>query len=191
MTTLAEKAAEAAAKMQKSNPSVSPDAPAAGRKRIPLSVPERKLEVPDLPGYYLRWFRGTPQRLAQAERAGFEFVRPSEVQVNNTLLSGDASHHGSTDLGERVSIVEGSEIGEGGQAVRLYLMKQKMEHYLEDTKASQERNDSIADALTAGFRQGQVGGQAPGETAVDAQSRYVDPRRMKVPDFFTRKAPRK
>ena len=177
---------DAVEKMQGSNP-------AEGRQtlgRIPLSVPQRKLEVPDIPGYYLRWFRGTAQRLAQAERAGFDYVTPDEIQLNNVTLGGDARKDGNTDLGSRVSVVEGSEVDGGGQAVRLYLMKQKMEHFKEDQAIIQDRNDQIADALTANFKQGTIGGRDQGETAEDSKQRYVDPRRTRVPDLFKRKVPK-
>jgi hypothetical protein len=169
------------------NPTVRIGETPAARKRIPLSVPQRKLEVAPIPGYYLRWFRGTPARLAQAERAGFEFVDEDEVQMNSTHLGGNALHTGSTDLGTRVSVIEGSETDGAGQAVRMYLMKQKLEYYHEDAKTIQARNDLVADALTTGYRQGQVGGQAPGETAADVNLRYVDPKRTKVPDLFRKK----
>ena len=169
------------------NPSVLPGKEPGARKRIPLSVPQRKLEVTEIPGYYLRWFRGTSVRLAQAERAGFEFVSPEEVELNNHDLGGDAVSSGSTDLGTRVSIIEGSEVDGSGQAVRMYLMKQKLEHYHEDVQIIQDRNDKVVEALTVGYRQGQVGGQASGETAGDAANRYVDPKRSKLPDLFRKK----
>lgn len=188
MTTLQEKAAEASAKMQKENPSIEATKPlAAERRRIPLSVPTRKLEVPAIPGYHLHWFRGTPQRLAQAERAGFEFVGEDEVELNNLSLGGDATKAGNSDLGSRVSVIEGSEVDGGGQAVRMYLMKQKMDFHTEDMKIAQARNDSVADALTAAYRTGTVGGVDSGERREDLQSRYVDPKRTRVPDLFRRK----
>jgi hypothetical protein len=187
MTNLSEAAAKAKETMQRENPSVSPDKPTAERTRIPLSVPQRKLEVPDIPGYYTRWFRGTPQRLAQAERAGFEFVTPDEIQLNNVSVGGDAKKDGNSDLGTRVSVVEGGEIDGVGQAVRMYLMKQKLEYYQQDAALSQKRNDSVADALTAAYHQGSVGGPAPGERPEDQAARYVDKARSKVPDLFRRK----
>ena len=192
MSDLTEKAATARALMERSaqNPSVAPGKPARERNRIPLSVPERKLEVPGIPGYYLRWFRGTAQRLAQAERAGFEFVTPEEVQLNNVSMGGDARKDGNTDLGSRVSVVEGGEVDGGGQAVRLYLMKQKLEYKKEDDAVIQARNDKTVQALTASFRAGSTGGQAAGETAEDMQHRYVDPKRTKIPEFFRKKTPR-
>lgn len=190
MTNLAEKAAEAKAKMAGQNPGDAGAKSSEDRKRIPLSVPQRKLETPDIPGYYLRWFKGTAQRLAQAERAGFEYVEQDEVQLNDVGLGGDGSKAGSADLGSRVSIVEGGEVDGGGNAIRMYLMKQKLEHHLEDQAISQKRNDSIADTLTAGYAQGQVGGRAEGETAQDAGLRYVDKTRSKIPDLFKRKTGR-
>lgn len=189
--SLQEKAAEAKAKMDKQNPSNSPEKPAAERQRIPLNLPVQKLEVPEIPGYHLRWFRGSAQRIMQAERAGFVFVRPDEVQLNSVSLGGDANHSGNTDMGDRVSVVAG-DIDDQGQAVRLYLMKQKMEHYLEDKKLLDERNDSVADALTAAFRNGApVAGAAPGERPDDLGNRYVSRERQpKIPDLFRRKGRR-
>lgn len=187
MTTPAQEAHEKAKqKMQAENPSATPGKPQAERVRVPLSVPQRKLEVPEIPGYYSRWLEGTPQRLAQADRAGFEFVHPEEVQLNNVSIGGDARKDGNTDLGSRVSIVQGS-IGEDGQAIRLYLMKQKMEWHLQDLLLLQRQNDGIAEALTAAYRGGTVGGQAQGETAEDVGKRYVDKARTKIPEFFRRK----
>jgi len=191
MSALEQKAAEARAKMELQNPAASLDKTAAERKRIPLSVPQRKLEVQDIPGYHLRWIRGTAQRLAQAERAGYDYVSPEEVQLNDTLLGGDGSRTGSTDMGSRVSVVEGGETDGSGNAIRLYLMKQKQEHFLEDQEVAQKRNDSVADALTAGYAQGRVGGRAEGETMEDLASRYVDQKRSRVPELFRKKSGRR
>lgn len=186
-TTLQQAATVAKEKMNESNPTVASGKTRAERQRIPLSVPVRKLEVPPIPGYHLRWMRGTVQRLAAAERAGFTFVTTDEVDINNTLLGGDATQSGNTDMGSRVSISEGGEV-ENGQAVRLYLMKQPMEFYLEDRGILNKRNDSIAASLTAQYQTGQVGGRADGEAAGDAQHRYVDQSRSRLPDIFRKKS---
>lgn len=183
--TLAEKQAQAKAHLDKQNPTVAPGKTVAERQRIPLSVPMRKLEVPEIPGYYTKWFRGTPQRLAQAERAGFVFVHPDEVALNNVSLGGDATKAGNTDMGSRVSVIEGSEVDGAGQAVRMYLMKQLMEHKLEDDAIVQARNDDIAAALT-----GQTGITERGEQQVDVDARYVDRKRTKIPDLFRKKVRR-
>lgn len=178
---LAEKAA---------NPTVSPDAlAAAGKDFIPLSVPMRKLEVPPIPGFHCRWLRGTAARLAQAERAGFVFVHPDEVKLNNVSIGGDAKKDGNTDLGARVSVAEGSEVDSGGQAVRMYLMKQPQELYEMGKKILDERNEDIAAALTAQYRDGTIGGMA-GESSADTDKRYVDKTRTRVPEFFRKKVRR-
>lgn len=181
-----ENVAKVQQQMATSNPTVAEGKTKAERVRVPLSVPQRKLEVEPIPGYHLRWIRGTVQRLQQAEAAGFTFVTPEEVSINNTMLGGDASTQGSTDMGSRVSVVEGAEI-EGGQAVRMYLMKQPMQFYLEDAAINQQRNDSIAAALTQTYSQGAIGGRAPGETSDDVGNRYVDAARSKLPDLFRKK----
>lgn len=182
---LAEKQAQAKAHLEKQNPTVAPGKTLAERQRIPLSVPMRKLEVPEIPGYYTKWFRGTPQRLAQAERAGFEYVHPDEVALNNVSLGGDATKAGNTDMGSRVSVIEGSEVDGSGQAVRMYLMKQRMEYKIEDDAINQARNDEIARTLT-----GQTGFTEQGEQRVDVDSRYVDRKRTKIPDLFRKKVRR-
>lgn len=181
-----EKQAKAEQSMASQNPTVRQEKPASDRQRIPMSVPTRKLEVPEIPGYYTKWIRGTAGRLAQADRAGFTFVHPDEVKLNNVSLGGDAKKDGNTDMGGRVSVVEGSAVGDDGQAIRLYLMKQKREHYLEDQELLQQRNDSIAHALTAGS----IGKGQGGETAEDAGNRYVDRSRTKIPEFFKKKTRR-
>lgn len=178
---------EAKQKMQNQNPSAAPGKTIAERKRIPLSVPQRKLEVPDMPGYHCRWFRGTASRLAQAERAGFIYVEENEVELNSVSLGGDASKAGNTDLGSRVSVVEGSET-ENGQAVRMYLMKQPIEFKKEDDAILETRNDGIAKALSHQFATGAPSRQAgaPSENDADMAARYV-PKGAKVPKLFQKK----
>lgn len=187
MSDLAAAALAAKEKMEKGNPTVLPGTSQAERKRIPLSVPQRKLEVPDIPGYHLRWFRGTAARLAQAQRAGYEFVRQHEVQLNSVVIGGDATKAGNASLGDFVSVIEGSEVDGQGQAVQMILMKQKMEHKLEDDAIINSRNDSVCDALVGQLQTGQVGTDR-GETSEDRAARYV-PRTQKIPELFRRKSP--
>ena len=185
-TNLQDKAAEMAAKMQASNPSVAPGKPAAERKRIPMTLPQQRLSVPEIPGFHLHWMRGTSERIAQAEAAGYQFVDTQEVELNALAIGGDASKGGNDDMGSRVSrIAGGGDVDGGGNAVRLYLMKQPMEYYLADQKLLEERNESIANTLTQNFRTGQVGGPAG-----DPSNRYVDAARTKLPTMFTKKAPK-
>lgn len=185
MNDLALKAGEAKKQMEKVNPTVTAGKSAEDRKRIPLSVPQRKLEVPEIPGYRLRWLRGTAARLAQAERAGYEFVHEDEVQLNNLALGGDATKAGNSDLGTRVSVIEGSETDGSGQAVRMYLMKQKLEYAREDDAIVQERNDRVRDALVGQMQTGSVGTERS-ESEEDRAARYV-PRTTKIPELFRKK----
>ncbi len=189
MTDLATKAAEAASKL---NPA-SERQDVSERKRIPMSLPQMSLAVPDLPGYYLYWMLGTPQRIQQALNAGYRHVTNEEIQLNNFDLGGDALKTGNTDMGDYVSVLASTGSGnyvEGGQALRLYLMKQKWEHHQEDLGLLEARNDRIADQLTSSFVKGQVGGVAPGETSADFSLRRVDPKRSAIPDLFKRKPKR-
>ena len=156
--------------------------PAAERKRIPMSVPVRKLEAPDIPGYHLHWFAGTPARIQRALDAGYEFVDQREMKLNPIGLGQDSTHSGNMNLGSRVSIVAGQD--EQGQPEELVLMKIKEEWYIEDQKLVEERNDSVAQALAGGLYGAERDGQG------DTQHRYVDKARTKLPDMFTKKRPR-
>lgn len=126
------------------NPANSP-APAnvAARKRIPMSIPQLKLQVPDIAGYHLHWFLGS--RVARAQQGGYEFVDEKEVSLNNRNVATDATITGNADLGSRVSVIAGT--GANGLPESLYLMKIKEEFWQEDQKALEARNQEIADAI--------------------------------------------
>jgi len=151
------------------------------RKRIPMSVPVQKLEVADMPGFHLHWFTGSPDRIQRALDGGYEFVDEREMQINNVSIGGDSAVSGNTDMGSRVSIVSGQEVGKDGQPVRLILMKIRSEWWDEDQKLVEQRNTKVRDSLMGGM----VGAEQdkPG----DAQHRYVDPKRSAIPDFFKSK----
>lgn len=153
------------------------------RKRIPMSVPVQKLEAPDMPGFHLHWFNGTPDRLQRALDGGYEFVDEREMKINNVSIGGDSTRSGNTDMGSRVSVVSGQEVGKDGQPTRLILMKIKQEWWEEDQKLVEARNEQTAAALRGGLI-GDVGN--PGDTA----NRYVDKARTKIPDLFTPKRPK-
>lgn len=153
----------------------------AERKRIPMSVPVQRLAVPDIPGYHLHWFRGTPDRLDRALQGGYEFVDEQETSVADAGLGGTSTRTGNTDMGSRVSVVGGSEVGKDGQAVRLVLMKIRQEWYEEDQKLVEQRNDQVVDSLLGGRQE--AGGY-------DASNRYVDRTRTVIPDFFKKKVAR-
>ena len=154
----------------------------AERKRIPMSVPVQKLSVPDIPGYHLHWFQGTPERLERALEGGYEFVDEIETSVPDAGLGGTSTRTGNTDLGTRVSIVAGKEVGADGQPIRLVLMKIKQEWYEEDQKLVEERNQATIDSLLGGTQN--AGGH-------DSSHRYVDRERTVIPDFFKRKVVRR
>lgn len=156
---------------------------------IPMTLPQQRLAVPPIPGYHTHWMMNTPERVATALRAGYEFVTSEEVNLNNFDLGGDAKTDGNTDMGTRVTVLASSygdgSIGRDGQPARLILMKQREELYRKHQKHLENRNDGIADALTSSFKQGTVGGRAEGETSEDMGKRYVG-NRGKIPDLFNR-----
>ena len=154
----------------------------AERKRIPMSVPVQKLEAPDIPGYHLHWFNGTPERLQRALDGGYEYVHNRDLKINSVGLGGDSTLSGNTDMGSQVSIVSGRELGRDGQPIRLILMKIKQEWYEEDQKLAEKRNDAVANALTGGM----IGaGEAADRN--ETHMRYVGTR-TKIPDLFTKGA---
>ncbi|MDZ4345067.1 MAG: hypothetical protein U1E51_21810 [Candidatus Binatia bacterium] len=156
----------------------------AERKRIPMSVPVQRLEAPDIPGYHLHWFIGTAERLQRALDGGYEYVDERELKLNNAGLGGESTKSGNTDMGSRVSVVSGQEVGKDGQPTRLILMKIKQEWFEEDQKLVENRNEKVA----ASLRGGTIGAEQdkPGES----KFRYVDKSRTKIPDLFTPKRPK-
>ncbi len=174
----------------KANPADAPAKPE--RKRVPMTLPQQRLAAPEIPGYHTHWMLGTPERLAQAQDAGYEFVHEEESAPADTSLGGDGLKSGSSDMGTRVSKLAnpmgGGEEDGRGQPLRLYLMKQKIEWYEEDQRILQNRNDRVVDALTVSYRTGTVGGPAPTELPADLEARYVDPNRSRLPELFKRKA---
>ncbi len=168
--------------------SITPISPAnrssgSERKRIPMSVPVQKLAVPDIPGFHLHWFNGTPDRIQRALDGGYEFVEETETSVPDAGLGGTSTRTGNTDLGTRVSVVGGTELDRSGQPIRMMLMKIKQEWYDEDQVLVKERNDSVIDSI--------IGGTQAAGAGADISNRYVDPARTNVPHFFGRKMPAK
>lgn len=168
----------------KANPATPAGKDTAERKRIPMSVPVQRLSAPDVPGYHLHWFNGTPERLQRALDGGYEFVDEREMKINNVSLGGDTTRSGNTDMGSRVSVVSGEQIGKDGQPTRLILMKIKQEWYEEDQKLVEQRNELVAASLRGGLlgAEKDVGG--------DTKLRYVDKARTAIPELFTPKRPR-
>lgn len=132
----------------------------------PMSEASLKLEIPKKPGYHRHWFRGTAERIARAQQAGYRFVDRGEVPVNSFDLAGDGKD-GNTDLGTRVSVISGDDVDTRGQPSRLYLMECPMELFERSQAIIEERNDSVAEALRGGnFRD-------RGESQADFKHRYV------------------
>lgn len=174
-----------AANPQTSNPAERPGRSRAERQRVPMSVPVQKLQVPEIPGYHLHWFRGTPDRIARAQQAGYEFVDQEEVILNNLDLGGESAESGNMNMGSRVSVVSGDEIGRDNQPVQLILMKLREELWRQDQEGVVDRSEQIASAL----RGGQVGaGMAGGERPGDVATRYIPVGRVQqAANLFTRK----
>lgn len=168
----------------KANPATPAGKDTAERKRIPMSVPVQRLSAPDMPGYHLHWFNGTPERLQRALDGGYEFVDEREMKINNVSLGGDTTRSGNTDMGSRVSVVSGEQIGKDGQPTRLILMKIKQEWYEEDQKLVEQRNELVAASLRGGL----LGAEK--DVGTDTKLRYVDKARTAIPDLFTPKRSR-
>ena len=161
---------------QAANPANRPPAIEAkrdtgARKRIPMSVPRQKFAAPDLPGYHLHWILA--ENVPQALAAFYEFVKTDELDVNSLTVGGDSSLTGNADMGTNISIV-GNKIGNNGTSDLQYLMKLKLEYWLEDKQALDERHASVMGSI---FRGEQIISTSPveGESLKgEAALRYVD-----------------
>lgn len=164
----------------KQNPSNPAEHKLSGKDRIPMSVPQRHLEVSEIPGYHLHWFIST--RIARALRAGYTFVTDEDgVDVNNFDLAGDASANGSSDMGSRISVP--AAVG-GDSDERLYLMKLPQEFWEQDQAALEARNETVARALR---------GEKPDTdpNPFDTSNRYIpEGQRQMVTNMFTPKRKR-
>lgn len=138
--------------------------------RIPMSVPQLRLTVPEIPGFHLHWFLGT--NVQRAIQAGYTFVEDDEVEVVNTGIADDAASSGSTDMGSRVSKFAGGLIQGTTEPQRLYLMKLPQEWRDADIKKLEETNERIAAALRGGNAPG-PNGALTGESATDRGKKYL------------------
>jgi len=133
---------------------------AASRKRIPLSTPQLRLEVPDVPGFHLHWF--VDKNVPRAIQGGYEFVNADEVAINAVNVGTSSNMSGNADLGNHVKVIAGT--GEDGKSEHLNLMKIREEWWKEDQKVLESRNTSIIQAI---FRDEQVLGSG------DKSQQYV------------------
>lgn len=136
--------------VEKANPASPPPAEAQkrdlpARKRIPMSVPMRRLEVPELPGWHLHWFRES--NVARAQQAGYEFVEDSEVLVSSRSIASDSQLSGNADLGTRIRVHSG--VTELNHPEYLVLMKLQ-EHYWQEDR---EKLDAVNAQKIAGIFQ--------------------------------------
>jgi hypothetical protein len=157
-------------------------APERGRrKRIPMSVPQRKLEVPLIEGYHLHWIKES--NIGRALAAYYTFVGDDEVELNQRNPGTDTETTGNTDLGARVSITAG--IAENGKPERLYLMKLEEEYWLADKLAIDTRNAQVMGSI---FRGEKI---LDSDRAKDTSNRYVDQERTSFrPALFNRPRPK-
>lgn len=127
------------------------------RRRIPLSVPRRKLEAVPIPGYVLYWFKES--NIPQAIEAGYDFVDNREVTINQTNEGNSSSTSGNTDLGSRVSVI-GDRSNENGQPERLVLMKIREEWWREDREILDNKNAATMQQI---FGEGVIAGSGRGD----------------------------
>jgi len=118
----------------------------ARRRRIPMTMATRKLEVPEIPGFYLHWVNGEPDRVARAINAGYDFVQKDELPGYSLELGDKTGIGGDADMGDRISQIAGGTATDG-QALRLYLMKLPMEFREEDLKSRDEEAEKVIQAL--------------------------------------------
>ncbi len=116
----------------------------------PMNSATLRLEVPSKDGFHRHWFRSDPNRIKRALQAGYRYVDPSEVNINNFDLGGDAKESGNSDLGTRVSVPSGDDLDSSGQPGRLYLMECPNHLYELNAKELEDRNASVAEALRGG-----------------------------------------
>jgi hypothetical protein len=124
------------------NPANEPERKARA-PRVSMSQQRLRLQVADIPGFRLYWFKD--ENVPAAQDAYYEFVKRGELAVNPLGIGSSVNADGNTDLGTNVSIVAGQNAA--GNPVRLHLMKLPLEYYREDQKLIEQRNASILEAI--------------------------------------------
>jgi hypothetical protein len=134
------------------------------RNRIPMSIPQLKLEVPEIPGWHLYW--ALENNLNRFLQAGYELVHDKEVPINQKGIGSDVSMTGNADLGTLIKVVAG--VKETGDTDYFVLVKIEEEYYREDQKKIEDHNRRILRGI---FKQKSPvdGAGNPGDT----QQRYV------------------
>jgi len=144
--------------------------------RIPMSSQRRRLQVADMPGWHLHWFK--EENIPDAMQAYYEFVHRGEVSLNQSGVANRSVEDGNTDLGTNVSIVAGKH--EDGSPQRLVLMKIREEYFLEDQRDLMKRNAQILEAIF-GDEAAEVG--RSGEISARPDHTYVDQKRTSLSLF--------
>lgn len=142
------------------------------RRRIPMSVPLRRLQVPEIPGYHCHWFN--EDQIPRALQAWYEFVEWNEVPVNQRTIGSDTEVSGNQDLGSRIRVVSG--LGGDNKPMPLVLMKIKLEYYEEDRKLIAQQN---AKQIRGIFRGEKILG-AEQASAEDQSRMYVQKDRTSI-----------
>lgn len=168
--------------LNKNNPANTPEVPEIPKDFIPMTQSVQRLQVAERDGFHRHWFRGTPERIARAQQAGYRFVDQDAINLNNFDLGGDAKQSGNTDLGSRVSVISGDDMDSSGQPARMYLMECPSHLFEVAQKHLFDRNEAIADAL----RGGKIGQDKMEYN--EARKTYT---RGSMPDLFTPKRTRR
>jgi hypothetical protein len=104
-------------------------------KRTPFGAPRLKMSVEkQIDGYYLHWFNDEAGVLPKAEKGGYSFVHPSEVDYPSNE--------------EKVFMHVGTF--QNGDPKYAYLMKIPLEWHLEDEAEKQKGLDEIDRAIRGG-----------------------------------------
>jgi hypothetical protein len=111
--------------------------------RVSMAAVRQRLQVPDIPGYRMYWFKD--ENIPAALDAYYEFVKRDEISTNSVNIGQSVQESGNTDMGTNVSIIAGQNAA--GQPVRLNLMKLALEYYNEDQRLVEQRNLSIMEAI--------------------------------------------
>lgn len=130
------------------NPANAVEKRAQDVARVPMDLPNLKLAVPPMPGFYLYWHLG--KNTGRALRAGYTFVEEGEVEIEQSGIANGKEVTGSTDLGTRISVSAG-EAGDKDNEERLYLMKLPIDLHEADMQAKTAKNEEIAIQLRVGM----------------------------------------
>jgi hypothetical protein len=135
--------------------------------RVPMDIPQAKLGVPSMPGWFFYWH--LESNVPGAIMAGYTFVDSHELGLNQMNVATDGSISGNEDLGSRIKRMGGVNIL--GQAEYHVLMKLPMAWRLADQRKKDQRNASIMQGI---FKKEKVMDREGDQVAEDVQrTRYV------------------